>query len=282
MDKANLVTWEKAIEILRRNPENRDLIFNSYLTDDIFENSRRFFTSGEFAEVLKLIRREMPNARDVLDIPGGNGIATYSFVRSGFVVTTVEPDPSETVGRGAISKVLAAEDLHAEIVNAYGEKLPFYDSSFDVVYVRQGLHHASNLPKMLKEMARVLRPGGLLVACREHVVDDYNQSLKAFLDAQVDHQLYGGENAFTLPDYLAAIRKSGLKLISKIAPYDSEINFYPENREAWETRISNSLPGKTLGILLPKSIVMTLARFALNRRKSPGRLYTFIARKQAS
>jgi len=154
--------------------------------------------------------------------------------------------------------------------------------TFAVVYVRQGLHHASNLPKMLKEMARVLRPGGLLVACREHVVDDYNQSLKAFLDAQVDHQLYGGENAFTLPDYLAAIRKSGLKLISKIAPYDSEINFYPENREAWETRISNSLPGKTLGILLPKSIVMTLARFALNRRKSPGRLYTFIARKQAS
>jgi len=97
MDKANLVTWEKAIEILRRNPENRDLIFNSYLTDDIFENSRRFFTSGEFAEVLKLIRREMPNARDVLDIPGGNGIATYSFVPSGLVGPTCQPGPFETV-----------------------------------------------------------------------------------------------------------------------------------------------------------------------------------------
>ena len=71
---------------------------------------------------------------------------------------------------------------------------------------------------MLAELARVLRPSGVLLACREHVVDNYGDSLRAFLESQVDHQLYGGENAFTLPDYRASIRSCGLDILVELGP----------------------------------------------------------------
>ena len=52
------------------------------------------------------------------------------------------------------------------------EQLPFADDSFDVVAAMWMLYHVSDLRRGLAEIARVLRPGGLLVAATngdEHV-----------------------------------------------------------------------------------------------------------------
>lgn len=270
-------SWEEAIDILRKDPRHRDLIYDAYLTSDLLENCRRFFASAEFAEVLGLVKTHSPNARDVLDIPAGNGIATYAFARAGFGVVAVEPDSSASVGRGAIASSLSAENLEARIVDAFGENLPFDSESFDVVYVRQGLHHAQDLKAMLAEYARVLRPSGLLLGCREHVVDNYESSLQDFLDVQVDHQLYGGENAFTLSDYRAAFVDAGLCIVQEIGPYDSPINLHPNTPERLAAKICESVPGRILGSVLPKSTVIRLGMWQLMRSNRPGRLFSFVA-----
>jgi SAM-dependent methyltransferase len=275
--KTSRYSWEEAIDILRKDPEHRELIYDAYLTSDLSENCRRFAQSAEFSEVLELISMYRPDAREVLDIPGGNGIATYAFARAGFSVVVVEPDPSTSVGRGAIAASLQTEGLEVEIVDAFGEGLPFDSDSFDVVYVRQGLHHAQNLNAMLGEYARVLRPRGLLLACREHVVDDYGASLRDFLAAQVDHQLYGGENAFTLADYRAAFVNAGFSIVREIGPYDSPINLHPNTPESLETKICESVPGKILRLVLPRSLVCRLGMWHLKRSHRPGRLYSFVA-----
>jgi SAM-dependent methyltransferase len=276
--KANFpYSWEEAIDILRRDPRHRDLIYDAYLTSDLQENCRRFAQSAEFAEVLKLIKAYRPQARSVLDVPAGNGIATYAFARAGFDVVAVEPDPSESVGRAAIVTSLSAENLKARIVNAYGEKLPFDSGTFDVVYVRQGLHHAQDLKTMLREYARVLRAGGLILGCREHVVDNYQSSLREFLDAQIDHQLYGGENAFTLTDYRAAFVEAGLRIVDEIGPYDSPINLHPNTPESLARKICESRPGRVLGLLLPRGLVSRLGMWHLRRSNRAGRLYSFVA-----
>lgn len=272
-----LYSWEEAIDVLRNDPQHRKLIYDAYLTADLQENCRRFAESIEFAEVIKLIQSYRPQARSVLDIPAGNGIATYAFARAGFDVVAVEPDPSASVGRGAIKASLASENLEARIVEAYGEKLPFDSSTFDVVYVRQGLHHAQDLRTMLREFARVLSNGGLLLACREHVVDNYQSSLRDFLDAQIDHQLYGGENAFTLADYRTAIVDAGLKIVKEIGPYDSPINLHPNTLESLATKICESVPGRVLTTVLPAFLVSWLGMWYLKRSRRPGRLYSFIA-----
>lgn len=272
-------SWEEAIEILRSDPTHQELIFNSYLTRDLIDNCRRFAAGAEFAAAIALLKAHARGARQLLDMPGGNGIATHAFAAAGYEVTCVEPNPSAAVGRGAIAAVLEASCLRAEIVDAWGENLPFESNRFDVAYVRQGLHHAADLPKMLAELGRVLRPGGVLLACREHVVDDYGPSLEAFLASQVDHQLYGGEHAFTWADYRAAIAGSGLELRLDLGPFDSVINAYPNTPEVLRSKILRSAPGRALGALLPDNAIVAIGVWHLKRKKSPGRLHTFLAAK---
>ena len=272
-------SWEEAIELLRNDPAHQGLIFDAYLTRDLSANARRFAASAEFAEARALLARHAPAARRVMDMPGGNGIATFAFASAGFDVTTVEPNPSDSVGRGAIATSLASAGLHANVVEAWGEALPFADASFDIVYVRQGLHHASSLPKMLSEIARVLVPGGVLLACREHVVDDYGSSLQAFLASQVDHQLYGGENAFTLADYRDAMTSAGLAIEREFGPHDSIVNAYPNTPEVLRRKILASRPGRLLRKLLPDDAVAAIGAWHARRRRIPGRLYSFLAVK---
>jgi SAM-dependent methyltransferase len=272
-------SWEEAIEILRNNPRHVQLVYDAYLTRDLVQNCQRFYESDEFKEVVKLVKFYNPSATKVLDIPAGNGIATYAFAKTGYEVTAVEPDNSELLGRRAIEFVFESTNLNCTIVNSYGEELPFNDELFDIIYVRQGLHHACNLELMLKEYSRVLKKGGILIACREHVVDNKKGSLQAFLDKQVDHQLYGGENAFLLNEYLHAIKKAGFNIITKFGPYSSPINLHPFKIEDIENRILQSKYSKILLKIFPSKLILKIAFFALKLFPRPGRLYSFVAQK---
>ena len=135
---------------------------------------------------------------------------------------------------------------------------------------------------MVAEFYRVLKAGGILLACREHVVDDYEGSLRAFLDAQVDHQLYGGEHAFTLADYRASLNSAGFITIRELDPWDSVINLFPDSPSAMKERLLASRPAKILRLFLPESAILRLGMLYLRRRRTPGRLYSFIARKPRS
>jgi ubiquinone/menaquinone biosynthesis C-methylase UbiE len=274
-------TWEEAIEILREDPNHQQLIRDAYLTADRLENCHRFLDSGEFKEVLAIIQAHAPQARRVVDIPGGNGIASFAFAKSGFEVAAVEPDPSNSVGRGAIDFVIQQEKLtNVKLVDAYGEKLPFADSEFDVAYVRQGLHHARDLAGFVSEITRVLRLNGLLIASREPVVDDYDKSLEEFLDAQPDHQLYGGENALTHKDYLRHLNRSELTLIGDFGPHESIINLHPKSFAELKAQMLNSRSGRILNAMLPAELVYRYELWiAKYRHREQGRLHTFIARK---
>jgi ubiquinone/menaquinone biosynthesis C-methylase UbiE len=44
---------------------------------------------------------------------------------------------------------------------ADAEDLPFFDNSFDLVYSWGVLHHSPNTPQTIREVFRVLRPGGV-------------------------------------------------------------------------------------------------------------------------
>ncbi|MCX7747185.1 MAG: class I SAM-dependent methyltransferase [Clostridia bacterium] len=280
MEKKFEYTWEEAIQILRKDPQYDKFIYYSYLTDDILANCKRFYVSTEFDEVKEIIKREMPQAKKVLDLAAGNGIATYAFAISGFDVVALEPDPSKTVGYGAIEYVKTHEKIDSiSIITGYGENIPIEDEMFDVVYVRQALHHAKDLGKMLKEIFRILKKGGLLVATREHVVDDYSEGLKKFLDNQPDHQLYGGENAFKHEDYVNAIKQAGGNIICDFGPYDNIINLFPRTKDIFKHEIVYSKHGKLLSRFLPEALVFKIGVWVLKKKKVQGRLHSFVARK---
>ena len=53
--------------------------------------------------------------------------------------------------------------MYAEVVWYDGEHLPFDSGSFDAIYTSDVLGHVQNVPAWLKELNRVLKPGGVLI-----------------------------------------------------------------------------------------------------------------------
>ena len=63
----------------------------------------------------------------------------------------------------AARKRLAAAGVRATLLEGRVEQLPFLDASFDVVAANTVLCFVSNASSVVREMGRVLRPGGRLV-----------------------------------------------------------------------------------------------------------------------
>src|SRR5690606_16827324 len=108
----------------------------------------------------------------------------------------------------------------------YAEELEFDSETFDVVYVRQAMHHAHDLGKFISEAFRVLKKGGILFTIRDHVVFD-EEDKKIFLQTHPLHKFYGGENAYTSEEYKGAMKAAGFTVLQEIKYYDSVINFWP-------------------------------------------------------
>jgi ubiquinone/menaquinone biosynthesis C-methylase UbiE len=261
-------------------PQYADLVSKSYFDADVHAAAERFYQSAEFQEVLALITRFTP-LRKVLDLGAGRGIATYSFWKSGAeCVYALEPDPGDIMGRGAIARLVGEPACH--LLPDVGEAISLPDASVGVVYARQVLHHASDLPAMLNECARVLEKGGVFLASREHVVTNERQR-ERFLAGHALHRFMHNENAYTLAQYVAAFRGAGLTIQRVIGPWDSVINYYPCGTNADEVRRSAEeklrLKLGALGTVLSSIPGVVRLAEAYMKRPSPGRLFTFLARK---
>jgi 2-polyprenyl-6-hydroxyphenyl methylase/3-demethylubiquinone-9 3-methyltransferase len=105
-------------------------------------------------EVLRLDRR----GTLALDVGCGGGILAEEFAGMGFRVTGI--DPSE--------QSLATARQHAQSMGldidyrvGTGESIPFADNTYPVVYCCDVLEHVRDLPKVIGEIYRVTKPGGV-------------------------------------------------------------------------------------------------------------------------
>jgi ubiquinone/menaquinone biosynthesis C-methylase UbiE len=105
----------------------------------------------------EIARFEETAGKDVLEV--GIGLATdfVRFVRAGANATGI--DLTEAAVAAARER-LEQEGLSADVLVADAESLPFSDESFDVVYSYGVLHHTPHPAAALREIHRVLRPGG--------------------------------------------------------------------------------------------------------------------------
>jgi demethylmenaquinone methyltransferase/2-methoxy-6-polyprenyl-1,4-benzoquinol methylase len=100
-----------------------------------------------------------------LDIAGGTGDLTIQMSKQvgatgEVVISDINPDMLEQGRRRLIDKGIAG-NVKFKVANA--EELPFEDNSFDCVTIAFGLRNVTDKDKALKEMHRVLKPGGRLL-----------------------------------------------------------------------------------------------------------------------
>jgi len=274
-------TWEEAVKWLRGQPDQQDLVLAAYYDDPLSIAAERYWQSEEWKEIQSFFPPTMSRA---LDIGAGRGIASYALARDGFSkVVALEPDGSDMVGAGAIRLLAQQTGLPICVTEEFSERLPFDDASFDLVFARAVLHHTRDLEVACSEFHRVLRPGGKLIAVREHVLS-CPEDLPRFLEIHPLHKLYGGENAFMLNKYECAIKSAGFKSLITIAPLNSAINFAPYSLNDLQDKIAHELakniPWSTSFFRKIIRIFWPVLRPMLNAiDRRPGRLYSFVAVK---
>ena len=99
-----------------------------------------------------------PRGKAALDLGCGGGVLGEEIARMGFDVTGI--DPSAHSLRIAAAHALAG-GLRISYEQGSGEAIPRRDGSFAVVFCCDVLEHVRALPKVIAEIARVLRPGGV-------------------------------------------------------------------------------------------------------------------------
>lgn len=96
----------------------------------------------------------------VLDVGCGDGALVCAAISRGAVAIGIDPDPAMLV---AARRRAEKTGLRAGFLVGRIERLPFPDAAFDVVVAVTVLCFVADAAGAVREMARVLRPGGRLV-----------------------------------------------------------------------------------------------------------------------
>ena len=101
----------------------------------------------------------MPPVQHVLDVAIGTADLTMEILRKGKAQRVTGIDLSDNmmaIGKGKVERFQSP----VSFVNGNAQQMPFEDNSFDGVTCAFGCRNFQNLDEGLREMYRVLRPGG--------------------------------------------------------------------------------------------------------------------------
>jgi SAM-dependent methyltransferase len=91
----------------------------------------------------------------VLEVGCGRGEFAARVVRAGVEIAAIDVSPR-------MVQLTAARGVRAEVADV--ERLPFADGAFDAAVANFMLYHVPDIDLGIKELARVVRPGGRLIA----------------------------------------------------------------------------------------------------------------------
>ena len=112
-----------------------------------------------------LVSRLPDGGGDVLDVATGTGLVAAELLRRGFLVTGVDQSPEMLAG------ARRRFGDRVQLVEASAESLPFADAAFDHLTVTYLLRYVDDPGATLRELARVVRPGGVVASLEFGVPD---------------------------------------------------------------------------------------------------------------
>jgi len=208
-DQDQDLAYERAVVEGRKDPALRKAIESAFLEEDSALALERFRNSEHAARLLRLLRdANVASGSRVLDFGGGRGLVTGTLSLEGFQATLCEPNRSPVCGTGAAETMRTATALDFEISAGGVEDLQ--EDSFDAVVCRAVLHHLEPLVPVLREVRRVIRPGGALI-CSDEPTIRRARDLETLRRENVFVQYGVEETALRKSDYVQALREAGFK-----------------------------------------------------------------------
>ncbi|MBO9666015.1 MAG: 3-demethylubiquinone-9 3-O-methyltransferase [Bdellovibrio sp.] len=134
-----------------------DLAAEWYLSPEGPMALTRVETKAQMPWILAEIRKYIGYKAEILDVGSGAGFFSNEAARAGHKVTGLD---ISTVSLKVAELMDKTQTVRYVEGDAY--KMPFPKESFDVVVAMDLFEHVSDPEKIMMEMSRVLRPGGLL------------------------------------------------------------------------------------------------------------------------
>lgn len=156
-------------------------------------------------EAIRQLAALIPAQGMVLDVGAGCGYHAWQLAKHGYHAAAAELSPELLAyGDACFQPGVTFERIVTDC-----SLLPLADQSFDAVFCKETAHHIEDLPEVLGEFSRVLKPGGVLVLvepCRPRRpgVKGWGDRARA---AGLTHQDYG------FRDYLRAVQRAGFRVV---------------------------------------------------------------------
>ncbi len=183
----------------------------------------------------------------VLDVGCGTGALAVTAAQRWPNVTVDAIDASDgmlAIARADLAERPAAVRARVRFAQAFADRLPFEDATFDVVVSAFVLQLVPSVPRALREMRRVLRPGGRLAYARWLEGGEPFAADAAYDDALVAAGLEPRDSGGDQPDLvspaagIAQLRRAGFRDVTARAAH-LEHAFTPEGFAGFLTRFDD-------------------------------------------
>ena len=183
------------------------------------KNTRK--SMEEFRREAERLKAFVPDGGDVLEVAPGPGFLAIEMARDSRIRVT-GLDISKTFVELA-RRNAAEEGVRVDFKLGNASAMPFADKSFDLLICRAAFKNFSEPERALKEMRRVLRPGGtgVIIDLRrdasmteiKHEVDGMHLGFWNRLFTRETFRLMLLKRAYTKPELEKMLERSGFKTV---------------------------------------------------------------------
>jgi len=175
--------------------------------------AQSYVTSASHAkgdDLRRLLQIAAPNGTErLLDVATGGGHTALAFSPLVKAVTAIDLTPPMLEAAAAHAAARGATNITFAVADA--ERLPFADSTFEIVTARIAPHHFANPEAFVRETARVLVPGGLFLLDDNMVPED--DELDAFMNRFEQWRDPSHVRAYRPSQWRAWLAASGLHVV---------------------------------------------------------------------
>jgi coenzyme F420 hydrogenase subunit beta len=208
--------------------------------DDINEETYSYFR--RFVDGLRLGEKYLKDGGRVLDYCARTGNGTLYFYQHGKVGSAVCADVSVRQGEICQERLREGGFTAFEWVKVGGYKLPFEDGAFDTVLNFETVEHFPEPALLVDDLARVTKPGGILILTTPNVLWEPVHALAAITGA---HHSEGPHRFVRYRRLVDMVERAGFEIV------EAETTVLVPGGPEWLIKFGDWLETRTRHSLMP-------------------------------